>query len=594
MLRLCLPFLRKRGGATGSVHQLRRELQSLQAANRAAGAQLRERRRLATLLHRRQHDRRAAGGGAADAAAAPSLALLPRNEALDTAVALTLCANRDARTELELVRRLLGSTLLSLASPVGPWDPYDVKPQVFALDTYLALPVFTSLAHLQLFCDRFGFVTRDPSGALWADGTRQGAQDDWKRRAVALLPDFGTTELSYQQHHASRDAAGAEAVAPPAEDLNTFMDAGDLFDDLDEVAGDTAAAPATAEKTERGAKKERRKKTKKRSQKRKQHPQAADSGAAEADAQREAQRQRFWERLGATHAFNFAQATPLPTFGPFVRPFFVGYFADVDTLLHNASIVPEKVDIVLNPTSPTEFVLAREATDRVLHKDQLVHIAYQRVERELQREFSIFFDQHCAEVRWAASACVPRPLDLETAEQLYAATQRSLWRSANPLQEHLARTQVLRELDYSNRVLFDLVVLVESDDLAETFAKIQQGKHRCALVGHQDLDVVPVAVAAPHVREIAKRFYDRACASAAAEPAPPLEVGTIQLESPAGAGEAGQQPSAAARMGAFRRVGLPETINIAQDADSYYHDPTNNYTEAHAVFTEELRLKRNV
>lgn len=39
-------------------------------------------------------------------------------------------------------------------------------------------------------------------------------------------------------------------------------------------------------------------------------------------------------------------------FGTPIRPYFVGYFADIDTLLQNATIVPAKVDIIVNPCSP--------------------------------------------------------------------------------------------------------------------------------------------------------------------------------------------------------------------------------------------------
>ncbi|RNC53019.1 hypothetical protein TcCL_ESM09692, partial [Trypanosoma cruzi] len=217
-----------------------------------------------------------------------------------------------------------------------------------------------------------------------------------------------------------------------------------------------------------------------------------------------------------------------------LRPFFVGYFADVDTLLHNASIVPENVDIVLNPVSPIEFVLAREATDRVLHKDQLLHLAYRRVERELRGEFHRFFRYLSPEVAWARSACVPFSLPGRPDE-----------------------------------VSYELVILLQSDDIHRTFSSLRAAKLHCLLMGHTDLDVLPWDAAAPYVREASSLFYERGASN-------------------------DKNCEFQGDLGVFEQRGPIQTINVAQPAESFYHDPTAAYTESHAVFTEELKLKRRV
>ncbi|KPI89834.1 hypothetical protein ABL78_1097 [Leptomonas seymouri] len=720
-----LSCLRSTAARSARFPSLRRRLQHLRHTNRVAEDELQERRRLRKLLRdtmKRANTADSPGerGSRSDDSVA-AIRLLPRNNALEAAMALSISENRDARTELELVRRLINSTLLSLASPVDRrWDPYDVKPQVFALNTYIALPVFTSIHYLRLFCQRFGFAVRDPSGVLWAAGASSTAEDvsaagllsdgvvqsEWWHHRHA--PPVHTTEVTMdesdrssaaQHSHVNRDgdssdappsatgvpgahgcegkeAAAAtradasqspgESVVPSSTDQGgssaspmvegpseSLIDASSLFDAMmmEGIADDGAAAASAkgsskkkranmrgtpkplsrAGATQRPPAGGKRAGFKKRRQTRRcrlakrgrrqasckasaSSTQSAASGeGTNAQKQRakseDAAKSAYWQSVAQTSPFGFKQATPLPTYGPFLYPFLLGYFADISTLLHNASIVPEKVDIVVNPGSPIEFVLARAATDRILHKEQILHIAYLKVERELQREFSEFFSLYCPEVLYASSACVPLPMDRGELERVHRASRTAVngppgasGASSNPLQEYRERTRVLREAAYRNGVAYELTILIQSTSLEETFMKMQHAKHRSMLMGHADLDIMPEAAAAPHVREMAQRFYDGTSEQEKRATQKTIALHAAEKPNAHGGGDgerfgfpesnARHSPPGAPRMGAFVCRGIPCTINVAQSADSYYHDPTNAYTEAHAVFTEELRVKR--
>lgn len=605
-------------------------------------------------------------------------------------MALSISENRDARVELELVRRLLNSTLLSLASPVDPrWDPYDVKPQVFALNNYIALPVFTSLAYLQLFCRRFEYEVRDPSGVQWAskygneckgressDGAACGilppgivSSEWWRRRYPADADGGGASLLSLERPTSSNGDFGGQvereddalamqgqqkevepcrdgdlAGSPPALAAEEIS-ADDLFDVLDMTsaslppplptspvakikrkrsgaAGRRTSAlhrrhrqPRKSQRGKRSASQEasfqnvrRRRASRGESLERASASHSGDGGPStgqSVDGERverpstSAQAAAYWEALSRTAPFDLKQATPLPTFGAFRHPFLIGYFADISTLLHNASIVPAKVDIVVNPASPIECVLSREVTDRILNKDQLLHEAYLKVEKELQREFASFFARHCPEVISAKSACFPVPINTRDI-QLAKRKGEQAMTAADALQAFRNSTRLLREAEYSNGVAYEVVLLLQSSAMEETFFKMQSAKQRCMLMGHTDLDILPESAAAPHVRDVAQCFYDRTQYSESSrnETSSSTVISTKYDDVPgevphhAVLNKASTFHPVATTMGVFQRRGSAKTINLTQSADSYFHDPTNAYTEPHAIFTEELKVMR--
>ncbi|CBH10218.1 hypothetical protein, conserved [Trypanosoma brucei gambiense DAL972] len=550
--------------------ELKSHLSRLRAAGRAGESQIRQRRALLRGTRQRRHQqvkdaglssRRSTSSTGADCSS-KLRDMLPRNDLLESAIALTISENRDARTELEFMRHFMVGSLLSLASPVGIWDPYDVQPQVFALDKYIALPVFTSVDYLRLFCRRFRFTVRDPSGVLWADGPAEAAEEEQNGGAACTLPLPDVMASEWWARHVRRQSSNtlsgatemcatrrgpllAAAGVPVAEEITAVnehnhrtccMGADELFNYLESQPVETDGKAQNMGKRRKKGKKVCRvgMRGRKGTLERRDVP-----GGEEARGNRCRENEEtiaaFWAKVRSTAPFQIKQATPLPTFGPLLHSFFVGYFADTETLLHNASIVPEKVDIVLNPASPIEFVLAREATDRVLQKDQLLLLAYRRVERELCGEFHRFFCLFAPEVLWARSACVPSPVPGTDKE-----------------------------------VGYEVVILVQSEDPEFTLSSLRAAKARCLLMGHADLHILPWAAAAPHVQEASVVFYERAACSK-------------------GAGSSNR-----GELGVFEQRGPVQTINVARPADNFFHDPSAAYTESHAVFTEELKVRRRM
>lgn len=53
----------------------------------------------------------------------------------------------------------------------------------------------------------------------------------------------------------------------------------------------------------------------------------------------------------------------------------------------------------------------------------------------------------------------------------------------------------------------------------------------------------------------------------------------------------GLSAAGARTMGVFTRVGTHQTISVVESPESYFHDPTNAYTEAHSVFTDSLKMR---
>jgi hypothetical protein len=199
--------------------------------------------------------------------------------------------------------------------------------------------------------------------------------------------------------------------------------------------------------------------------------------------------------------------------------------------------VPEKVDMVVNPTTPLEFVLAREATDRVLRKERLLLTAFQQVEREIRGELHRFFDQCCPEVVAARSACFP------------------VFSSRNSV-----------PADY------EIIVLIESQDMLTTWRRLQLAKHDATLAGHSSLHLAELSAAPPHTASATISFYERGSASS---------LTSLQVF---------HKP-----VGVFERRGPTHTISAGRLApDDYYHDPTNVYTEAHRVFVDQIKWKGGI
>lgn len=395
--------------------------------------------------------------------------ILPRNTQLESHLANLLLTRNDPRAKLEVIRELNDCHLLSVASPISKqWDPYDIKPQVFALNTYLALPVFTSLQYLRAFCAKFNFRVCDPSGIAWTNHEQSNAD-----------PVIEAPQAQQREHR------------------------GDV-----------------------------------------------------------------WKALQEVKSFDIKQATPLQTFGPFVLPHFIGYFGDVNTVLHNMTIVPNSVDIVINPSTPLEFVLSREIADKFLRKEDLVLPALRRVEAELRAEFHQFLALECPEVAQASSVCLPLPAVMEERGDTH-----------------------------------EITMVIDTSDWNQTIATIKRGKDSGRLVGHRSLHLLPAYDTPPHVLEGATVFYDGELHGIARQRMMAEEVqqrskkrrqmnyGFFQSpRSPAksevevnGNVDSGSRPSAGGGAMGFRQVGEPVTIQTRISSDNFYADPSLVYTEPWAV-----------
>lgn len=579
--------------------RLRYQLLHLQNLRRKAQSVRAERRRLDSFLRKESEEKKERGSSKRAHHQQQLEQLLPSNPSLESAAALTLLNHRDPRSELEFTRQLLHSVVFSLGSPVTPtWDPLDVKPQVFALDSWLGLPVFSSLHHLQLFCNRFSIPVRDPSGVVWATGRVEDEPSASTPSAAVAAPEgkqgipASVAEVVPPVNHEGnrwRNEKPSEArEVSEKHDIASERDSSGGAEWLYDVMGGEVASSESysAESMTTGDERLRRRrerKSKPRRRRRKDKQRAAAAAAAAGDEESSPPPPSYnAAQMRSIPHFNIKQARPLPTFGlPFKHPFCVGYFADFHTLLHNCSILPPSVDIILNPASPIEVVLAREHTDQFLHYRLVLREAFQRVERALQAEFGSFLSAHCPEVKAAYSACVPLPPD--GSEQHSSRRRRSaveeeegsaLPRTSLPASEPLIQNQIRqkaveRELQYSGGGQYELVILIDSDCETETFQRIQQAKRSGRLVGHYALDVIPYGMAAPHVRSVCTPFYD-----------------AEREERRSG----GVDPSQGS-LGRFVKIGSTATINPMQSPDSFFHDPSVVYSEPHALFSEYMKLK---
>lgn len=554
---------------------------------------------------------------------------LPSNDALDSAAAWTITERRDPRTELEFTRHLLHSVLISLSPrPAGRWDPFDVQPQVFALDKFMALPVFTNKAYLQLFCRRFGITVRDPWGVLWASPTCGGVEEEAVQHRLSasakLLTPCSEAEPLEDAVNPSEEPTVAGELTPDA-----------LFDVMSESAPPSGQAKSICKRQRRGKrlKKQRRSPLRgavknapcrvplsERRKKSKQHKaRSGFSWEAEEAARQQQQSGKnaaFAAYLDTIQPFRVQQARPLSPCNPggvaFQEPFCVGYFADIHTLLHNAAVLSPMIDIVLNPASPIELVLSREHTDQILHGGDgavgsapLLRRAYMRVERVLACEFSEFFRRSCPEVSHGWIACVPVPRSTTNNDGngvteppihthrgggpptrvVKEKKQRNKMRSKrsrrssrrSPSEKNFYQTRIVqqwrdRESHFSGGVEFEIVVLVESHNEAKTFCEIQTAKRQGRLIGHYSLDVIPLRLAAHHVKEAAHSFYES-------------ETST----EPEGANTAASEGTGFSN---FRQMGESVTVNPVVEADDFFQDPSNVYGEPEGIFTESLKLRQ--
>ena len=236
--------------------------------------------------------------------------------------------------------------------------------------------------------------------------------------------------------------------------------------------------------------------------------------------ERETRQKELWKMLEIHKTFQITQAAPINTYNvPMARPYFIGYFADVKTLLHNCKgIVPLKVDIIVNPASPLEMVLNRSATDQVLSGENLVQQAYHRVERAIQSELHVFFAVHCPEVLAARSICYPQPSPegsnpedviydtivlIDTLGNPAACASKDTAPMLREMQAHAARNTDPDGNGNENNPpppnpVFDRVM-----------SRVAEGKHSGLLLGHYSLSVIPFEAGDVFLQDGSSLFYTK-------------------------------------------------------------------------------------
>ena len=363
--------------------------------------------------------------------------------------------------------------------------------------------------------------------------------------------------------------------------------------------------------------------------------------AARAKEEAEA-KEKLWAALEATPKSlrRSTSVTPLITYGPFIRPYFVGYYADFRTLLHNASIVPRMVDIIVNPGSPMETIISRSAATEAVTNQSLLRAAYARVEHQLRAEFHNFFLLYCNKQRKGSSSS-----SSSTAGTALVQSAAS-YCMAQPAPEST------KEED----TLYDIVIIVDCEDFERLTRQLRKAKQRGILKGHSSLHVVPAHDCPEFMLEGATTFFTCEPEQRRAEYTPvdfyapeepsnnsndaagqqqqQTKESTKEKEKPShseqsaasaintniglrrlspatraaleafrqqqqqqslgGSTVVGRQRDSHAhaprKVGKFAQIGSHATISTRADADSIYADPTNQSTESSGLAAQRIRL----
>ena len=463
MLRATLSLLQ-----LPSARDLRQQLRALKAKERMV-------RKVARQM--RESGKLGANGDDPATAAARATNLLPkealpRNNGLEEGLMNFHATHRDPRARLTVLRHLLSATILSVASPVGPWDPLDLKPQPFALGRYVGLPLFTSLPYLQTFCHQFGHTVRGPDGALW--GSPNGV-------APTRIGPGSVKKTSKKKRSTSAPA-------------------------------DTKRIPSYNSPAEQQARFE-----------------------AEARRLQEERRESAKQKSERIQRFEFDTAIALPVYGAFDKPYLYGYYGDTQTMLQNASMVPEKVEIVINPASPLELVLGRETAAALANPETIIQEAMRDVHMAVRSELSQFFATHCPEVVSARSALMPKPAPF----------------GSSP--EHVEH---------------ELVVVVQTPRFADTMARLSQGKLDGLVEGHESMAIVSSREVPEHIDAVSTAFYRARDSSASAKMA--REGGSPGM------------------------VKLGQSLVLDSEPTGWggkLGDPTMGYLESHSIFSQQHRMQ---
>jgi hypothetical protein len=265
----------------------------------------------------------------------------------------------------------------------------------------------------------------------------------------------------------------------------------------------------------------------------------------------------FWKELRAIERFDVTTASPLHLYGPPRFHWFHGYFGDFSTVMDAATCIPGEVDVVINPCSPLELALAHKLTAKEFtDRDLLIHRAFQQVERRVRSEFYGLFRRRCPEVRAAFSCTLRRQI---TAEE-------------DGEEEH--HDVVVAK---SSPRAFEIVILIDTSDVAATSQAVALAKRHGTVVGHASLRVLPLDDAPPHVRALATPFFDRT------EEERLMKRSSRTMNDGGGTSAVGHLEGDDDPNSNLVEMGDCVTVNSTAHPASHDVDPTIGYLEPHAI-----------
>lgn len=453
---------------------------------------------------------------------------LPQNIGLEASIALLFSkgnGSRDPRIFLDVTQRLLGCTVLSLASNVtGKWDPFDIKPQVFALGKHMALPIFTSIRTLREFCWKHDFSVRGPDGSVWA-------------QAGCAPPD-------------------ALSLPPPS-------------------PSSSSAEPKSSKKKKQNQKSKKLLRQEKKRLKQEKLEQ-------EEYQRKHAQLKEFRKLLDSAsqvQQFEMKTVTPLFNWGYPATNYFHGYYGMLSTVLENASVLPGETDVVVNPATPLELALSHGLTSKHFSRnaaEYLVMQAFQRVEKEIRKEFVDFLSRYCPEVVSARSATIRKNLGFEDLEDVEARQGHRTNADMEFFQRNGLTSVVSPELLKPNA--FDLVVLLETRNYEKTTQSVQNAKKFGILIGHVALRVLPLQDAPPHVVEMSEIFY-----SGSEEKDRKRSLKNYHHHQELSSSSSSSSTGENAQEEGLQLMGDSVFVNSHISSHNLYSDPRMAYTEAHAM-----------
>jgi hypothetical protein len=204
--------------------------------------------------------------------------------------------------------------------------------------------------------------------------------------------------------------------------------------------------------------------------------------------------------------------------------------------------------------------------------EYLVHNAFQRVEKELRKEFCNFFSRYCPEVVSARSATIRKSLGFFDEDAEGNQKPNENFTQISQEEEFLYRSGLSPPVppQLLQPDAFDLVVLVETRNFAKTAQSVQNAKSFGILVGHVSLRVIPLEDAPAHVQEICEIFYS------GKEERERRKSLNLLMKNQSSEG--------------LELIGDSVIVNSNISSHNVYSDPRMAYTESHAMALKKSKF----